>query len=96
MDGPTNGTTTSRLIPRPVVEPILDPAQLLDPVRGQVAALGKVLAQQPVGILVRAAQPGAGRIGENTPSCRCAPMCSWWASSLPWSQVRVCRAAAGS
>ena len=61
--------------------------QPLRAVRGQVAALGEVLAQQPVGVLVR--RPRHGECGSQkkisqsaaTAICRCR------AISLPWSQV---------
>jgi len=43
---------------RPVVEFVGDLAQLLVADRSEVDALGEVLAQQAVGVLVRAALPG--------------------------------------
>jgi hypothetical protein len=42
----------------PVVELVGDVVQVAGAVGGQVAALGEVLAQQAVGVLVAAALPG--------------------------------------
>jgi hypothetical protein len=48
----------------PVVELGRNRGEALGVVRAQVRALGEVLAQQPVGVLVAAALPGARRIAE--------------------------------
>jgi hypothetical protein len=48
----------------PVVEAFCDGLQILDGVGGQVAALGEVLAQQAIGVLVGAALPGLAGVGE--------------------------------
>src|SRR3954466_10851715 len=49
---------------RPAVEGHRHGCKVLGAVRAEVGALWKVLAQQPVGVLVRAALPGAVRIAE--------------------------------
>src|ERR1700735_536193 len=49
---------------RPGVQLISDRGQVLRAVHRQVRALGEVLAQQPVGVLVRAALPGRMRVAE--------------------------------
>src|SRR5215211_8242067 len=49
---------------RPAVEGDRHGRKVLGAVRAEVSALGEVLAQQPVGVLVRAALPGAVRIAE--------------------------------
>ena len=46
------------------VQAMRDGVQLALRVRRQVCALGPVLAQQPVGVLIGAALPGAVRIGK--------------------------------
>jgi hypothetical protein len=46
------------------VELVLDRAQMLRSVDAQVGALGEELAQQPIGVLVRAALPGRVRVAE--------------------------------
>lgn len=51
----------------PVVEPVLHPSQFFNTVDGQIAALGKVLTQQPIRVLVRATQPRTRRIGKEHP-----------------------------
>ena len=48
----------------PGVQPPGDFIQLLLREHGQVASLGQVLSQQPVGVLVDAALPGAVRVGK--------------------------------
>ena len=57
-------------------------------VRGEVGALGQVLAQQPVGVLVGAALPGAAGVAEVDLDAGATvnPACP--AISLPWSQVK--------
>src|SRR4051794_38014424 len=49
---------------RPAVEGDRHGCQVLGAVPAEVGALWKVLAQQPVGVLVRAALPGAVRVAE--------------------------------
>src|SRR5690349_13025175 len=49
---------------RPGVDPVGDLAQVSSRVHGQVRALGKVLTQQPVGVLVGRALPGRMRMTE--------------------------------
>src|SRR5215208_4611444 len=49
---------------RPAVEGDRHSGELLGAVHAQVSALGEVLPQQPVGVLVRAALPGAVGIAE--------------------------------
>ena len=46
------------------VQEVLDASQELDGVRGDVAALGEVLAQKSVGVLARAPLLGSARVGE--------------------------------
>ncbi len=54
---------------------------------GEVRALRHVLAQQAVGVLVRAALPGTVRVAEVDLDARVDVNCAWADSSLPWSQV---------
>src|SRR3954466_4038278 len=49
---------------RPAVEGDRHGREVLGAVRAEVGALWKVLAQQPIGVLVRAALPGAVGIAE--------------------------------
>src|SRR5829696_5359272 len=49
---------------RPAVEGDRHGCKVLGAVRAEVSALREVLAQQPVGVLVRAALPGAVRVAE--------------------------------
>src|SRR3954470_19018383 len=49
---------------RPAVEGHRHGCKVLGAVRAEVGALWKILAQQPVGVLVRAALPGAVRVAE--------------------------------
>src|SRR5215217_6236656 len=49
---------------RPAVEGDRHGREVVGAVRAEVSALWEVLAQQPVGVLVRAALPGAMRIAE--------------------------------
>ena len=56
--------SSSRGFSGSVVERVGDGFELVGAPAGQVGALGEVLAQQPVGVLVGAALPGAVRVGE--------------------------------
>src|SRR5215217_6970804 len=49
---------------RPAVEGDRHGGKVLGAVRAEISALWKVLAQQPIGVLVRAALPGAVGIAE--------------------------------
>src|SRR3954452_13933973 len=42
------------------IDAVLDGPQVVEREGAQIAALGEVLAEEPVGVLVRAAQPRAG------------------------------------
>src|SRR3954451_1668641 len=53
-------TAPCKSLPRTVVDALCDRSQIGERVGAQIAAL-EVLAQEPVGVLVRAAQPRAGR-----------------------------------
>src|SRR3954467_11007037 len=57
-------TSPAEALPRAVVEALLDRPQVVEGERAQVAALGEVLAEQAVGVLIRAAQPGDAGVGE--------------------------------
>ena len=66
-------------------------------VHGQVGALGEVLAQQPVGVLVGAPLPRRVRVAEVDLACPRRPRSARAAAiSLPWSQVSDRRSASGS
>jgi hypothetical protein len=83
-------------LPGTVVDGLFDRSQIGEGEGAQVAALGEVLAQEPVGVLVRAAQPWAGRrceedaVGELLLQQLVAGHLS-----EPRSQVRVCPARSG-
>ena len=65
--------------------------------RDEVGALGEVLAQQPVGVLVRAALPGAVRVGEvDRDAGLDLELGVLRTSSLPRSQVSDRRSCSGS
>ena len=71
-----------------------DEVEVVARVDGQVCALGEVLAEQPVGVLV-AARASAGR--RRRSSARWRPRCErGLVISRPWSQVRVRRSVSGS
>ena len=48
------------------IQPMCDGVQLALRIARQVRSLGQILAQQPIGILVGPALPGAVRIGKET------------------------------
>src|SRR5512143_4328511 len=64
-------------------------------VSAQVGALGEVLAEQAVGVFVRAALLGAVRVAEvdGQPGVDAEPAC--WAISAPWSQANDLRSWSG-
>src|SRR5215211_1118072 len=57
------GAPSERLA-RPAVECVGDGGQIAGAVAGEIGALGEVLPEQPVGVLVGAALPGALRVAE--------------------------------
>ena len=58
------GVFQPRVLRGLAVERVRDGLEVLGGPAGQVGALGEVLAQQAVGVLVRAALPRAVRVGE--------------------------------
>ena len=81
---------------RPAVQPVSNILQVLRGVDGQVGALGEVLAQQPVGVLVGRPLPreSAGRRSRSRKSGATVNR-SCWCISVPWSQVSDRRSAPG-
>lgn len=69
------------------VEGSSDGVDLLRVPAGQVGALGEVLAQEAVGVLVRAALPWAAGVGEVDGESVSTLNSAWAESSLPRSQV---------
>ena len=61
----------------------------------EVGALGEVLGQQAIGVLVGAALPGAVRVTEVDRQADVDPQLGVLASSAPWSQVRDRRSWSG-
>ena len=59
----TNGST-SMSIPWAVVESVHDAADLLKCESPEIGALGQILTDEPVGVLVGTTLPGAIRVGE--------------------------------
>src|SRR3954464_13832150 len=82
-----SGGAPSERLARAAVERVGDGGQVAGAVAREVGALGEVLAQQPVGVLVGAALPGALRIAEVHLQAEVDPQPGCWASSAPWSHV---------
>jgi len=57
----------TQCLARSVVEPVFDDAEVVSGVQGQVRALGQVLPDQAIGVLIRASLPGTGRAREEDP-----------------------------
>src|SRR3954453_22417710 len=58
------GASPAESLTGAAIDAVLDGPQVVERECAQIAALGEVLAEEPVGVLVRAAQPGAGWRGE--------------------------------
>ena len=70
-----------------VVQLVLDGQKVLGCVAAKVDALGEVVAQQAVHVLVRAALPGRVGVAEVDRHASVWVIVRWRAISVPWSQV---------